>query len=737
MRLGEVRSGQSDVAKAMAAARSARNQMTRSVRVDEADAQASARRYKRTRARDDRERERAMNRRFRVQVPERERPRTGNRTPHKLFYRLAGQLLEGGRGTAMAAAGTRSIHFAVVARGFASTTGRRWRSGEGERAASYIVREGALEGGEAGWWSNIADDRNELVAFHRASEAIEKHDRANANVYVSEIISLPASLSPRQRRRIVRRHCRHFETQGLPYTAAMHLPDGKGDGRNFHCHIIYSLRPARRLGRYDWNFAASKLADVNTPTGIRNRRRLAVDAINATLRAAGSDQRYTDLSNRARGLGAPAPKVGQKATWLQRRIDAVDQSISALARLQQAMPSLRAGLLTLAAYHAAAIRVRHRLQEAAEASGRDAHGTIDLVLAVRARVDQRMRRPFGQGEPADMMKRLDDVQPRVDAARSTYRAQLQARWEQLGLPGASLERVSGRATSRLTENQRQLTTAAALLAAGMDRCRAHVREHMLRSAPSLDASLIAHVDAAEHAVGQRRMTTAARTSSPGVADNDWAERIPTEPMKAAETPAQPKTTAHVDARQDFEAHAHAPYQAPTSGQGRDVSENAPWYDNPTPTNNDAPRRYEPLPIATPQKIAAAAAARAEVQRALQQEQAAAKDRRDRKEREARLAKTTALRERAFERLAQSATAITRTDQGQYKVARNIFTVDEREALFDPACRADTIERIKTLYELQQAKAPSPPAPLEPPRNAADKELTLLQQAQRLLQERGR
>ncbi len=91
-----------------------------------------------------------MTKGVRVTVAEHERPRTKGRAPHKLFYRLGGKAIRGRLLTGGAASGTRSVHFAMTARGFASKTGRRWRTGEGERAAQYITREEALEGGEAG-----------------------------------------------------------------------------------------------------------------------------------------------------------------------------------------------------------------------------------------------------------------------------------------------------------------------------------------------------------------------------------------------------------------------------------------------------------------------------------------------------------------------------------------------------------------------------------------------------------
>ncbi|WP_298089162.1 MobA/MobL family protein [uncultured Sphingomonas sp.] len=368
MKLATLRKGSTAVAAQLAAARSARNRATRAAQIEAAEERASARRYKRARAREDRER--ATNKGIRVTVAEHERPRTKGRIPHKLFYRLGGKAIRGRLLTGGATSGTRSVHFAQTARGFASKTGRRWRTGEGERAAQYITREEALEGGEAGWWSTIAQDRNELVAFHRASEALERHDRANANVYVTEIVALPASATARQRRRMIRRYCRYFDKRGLPYTVAMHKPDPQGDVRNFHVHIVYSLRPTTRLGPYDWRFAVSKVGDVNTPEGIAMRRKLVVDAINATLRASGSTQRYTHLSNRARGMAPPAPKIGQKRNWVIRRLADRQAGYARLVRLKTMMDRLGEGIQTIARAHVAQDVAKDRLTDNADAIGK-------------------------------------------------------------------------------------------------------------------------------------------------------------------------------------------------------------------------------------------------------------------------------------------------------------------------------------------------------------------------------
>jgi hypothetical protein len=342
---GQVKERSAAVAAAIAAERSARNLASRR-RAQDARDEREANLYRRRRKRKEAEELKALRHSLRIRMPWAERPRTGTSTARKLFHRAADMLFgTTGLTDARGADGLYSIHYSFTARGFASTAGRRWRKGEAERAALYIVRADGLEGGESGWWSNIAIDRNELAAFYRTSEAIERHDRSNANVYITEIIALPHELSARQRRKAVRRICRFFDKRGLPYTAAIHLPDPSGDQRNHHVHILYSLRSATRHGSYDWSFALGKEGDINTPAGIKARRVAVVRAINKTLSAARIDKRYTHLSNKARRMAEAQPKIGQQATWIARRLKAIEKRAEELRRLAAMVHNLRGTLI--------------------------------------------------------------------------------------------------------------------------------------------------------------------------------------------------------------------------------------------------------------------------------------------------------------------------------------------------------------------------------------------------------
>jgi len=365
-----------DVSAALADARSARNLSSRRKRADERDEQIAEGVRRRRKAITDQEADAFLKRRLRIRVADADRPRTGSRTPRRLFTRGVEQMLKGTTGLTDARGpdGRHSIHYSFTARGLGSKKGRRWRAGEAERAALYSVREDALEDGELGWWSNVAADRTELAAHYRASEALEKHDRANANVYIVEVIALPAELTAVQRRQAAERICRRLETLGLAYTIGIHLPDAAGDQRNFHLHLVYSMRPCQRIAPYEWDFAAAKRTEINTPAGIMQRRCAVVVAINETLREAGFAKRYTPLSNRERGMAPPERgKVGQQETALARRLAALEDCHARLVALQAHTRWVRQTLLDVAdRLDAARRKVMRHLAAASIALGHDA-----------------------------------------------------------------------------------------------------------------------------------------------------------------------------------------------------------------------------------------------------------------------------------------------------------------------------------------------------------------------------
>lgn len=340
-----LRKGDPDVAGAMSAARSARNLQSRRRREEaEEGKDESARRRRKTIS--DREADAALHHKVRVQVPQKSRPmRMG--TPRKLTNRSAAKLPPGGFGASSSRGpdGFHSIHFDFTARSFTSR-GRRWKSREAERSALYILREEGLET-PSSWISNISEDRNEISSFFRTVELLERHDRKNATVYVSEVIALAAELTAAGRLEAVNAMCRPLHQRDLMFVAALHKPDPSGDQRNFHVHIMYSTRPATRHDAYDWSFCASKDLSINCPAGIRARRDHVVQCLNEQLARDHLDKRYTALSHRARHIAGPVqPKVGQARTWAARRMAGIEMQSERLCNLLEKTQHVREFLVS-------------------------------------------------------------------------------------------------------------------------------------------------------------------------------------------------------------------------------------------------------------------------------------------------------------------------------------------------------------------------------------------------------
>lgn len=271
----------------------------------------------------DRELERLL--RFRIRILPEDRPKLSGRTARKLYdhaERLIGGLI--GTSDVRGRDGLYSMYFGWRSRGLGAQEGRAWRLGEAARFARYITRETALEAGEDGWFSNVGEDRKEIVAFFRALENIERADRDNANVYISIIVPLPHDLGASARRRVAELITDALAVRSLPLVAALHLPDPGGDQRNFHLHVQLSLRPFERHAPFDWTFSAAKQTQLNTGAGIALMKRHAVRQINKVLAEQGIERRYTHRprSRRGEAAGQMKRRRGSKAhEWAIERLE--------------------------------------------------------------------------------------------------------------------------------------------------------------------------------------------------------------------------------------------------------------------------------------------------------------------------------------------------------------------------------------------------------------------------------
>ncbi len=254
--------------------------------------------------------------------------------------------------------GLSSFHCKFTSRGFGerrANRSRTYRPGEAVRHLRYIIRDGAREPGVNGLVSNISQDPDQLAGFFKALEELEAHDRANANVYMSLVLSLPYELTPAAREQILRDTCALFAEHDLPYAGVLHAPDPRGDQRNFHAHVMFSLRPCiiDGLGRYA--FATDKSSDLNDESFIEPFRHKVADIMNATMARENHARRFTALSDADRGLEPRSKRSGKSSPgekhWQRKQedLERMQQERAELMQRQAILQRLRSAVTGIAA----------------------------------------------------------------------------------------------------------------------------------------------------------------------------------------------------------------------------------------------------------------------------------------------------------------------------------------------------------------------------------------------------
>lgn len=326
---------------------------------------------------------------IRVKVEPEKRPRFRMICPAKLYARY--EYGTGGVGAARDRGPLREVFLQWIGRGLKSgrergsrrasnaRTGRHrpWRPGEAGRMVRYIWREEAVEDVDGALLSNVGADLVECVAYFRKLEEIEALARSDASVYHHAIIALPHDIVPKARARLAARIMKPLEDLGLGYAAALHKPDRDGDQRNYHLHIILSLRPMVRVAEYEWQLAPAKRGWLDTPAGLLLMRRHLAREFNRALAAAGSPTRWTHLSRAERGLASPgntkrrpgdrqaqaAALAEQKLRDAIRHRDGVERvaaTVDQLGELVERMTSTKTRLIELAASASARLAELHR-----------------------------------------------------------------------------------------------------------------------------------------------------------------------------------------------------------------------------------------------------------------------------------------------------------------------------------------------------------------------------------------
>ena len=510
-----------ELCEAMAAMRSAKavaGRRRRRDHIQEAAAESDRRAAHRRR---ERELAKLLRWRVRVQVPPERRPKVG-RLMRRLENRSSG-FLPGKIGSTSSRGpdGYHSIYFEFTARGFQTQSGRPWKPGEAKRAGLYVIRDAALGDPERDWWSNIGEDAAEVAAFMDLLEDVERGERKNANVYISEIIALPAELWADEQREVLIEICRFFESRGLPYVVAKHDPDAAGDQRNYHAHLIYSCRRCERTGPFDWNISLDKDPAINTPTGIGLRRRDVVRCINEGLEAAGQSKRYIAASRASRGMPRGEEKRGKAQTAVLRRRAALEAEVADLQTARNGVAAARDALA------ACGSRIEALRQKAAGrlASGREI--SFPSGDALRAKVQARMRSAASTGLTDGAVK-LHHLQLRVDAAaaalekRRRVAALRESKRKMLAEMEASGARLAGLGVlviAKLAGHRAEVTKAVATVSQRLDQTRGRIQA-------GLDASMRTDdTIAQEQAHRRRRAKVDARIAlSPALADLEHSER---------------------------------------------------------------------------------------------------------------------------------------------------------------------------------------------------------------------
>ena len=230
--------------------------------------------------------------------------------------------------------GVKDLYYEWIGRGFSSGAARDyskaqkrstsrttpWKGGEMGRKIQYIYREDALEPVEGNAITNMGDDIEEAIACSKVLEKLEAMAReTNGNIYHHVIVGLPHHLTGNERAELLGRLTKPLRDMGLPFCAALHLPDKRGDQRNYHAHIIVSLRPMVRVGEHAWDFAPSKRTSFDTMAGLFLQRKFVARSFNHALVAAGHDARWTWKSRAARGEKSPGNnKKGAERTRAER-----------------------------------------------------------------------------------------------------------------------------------------------------------------------------------------------------------------------------------------------------------------------------------------------------------------------------------------------------------------------------------------------------------------------------------
>lgn len=173
--------------------------------------------------------------------------------------------------------------------------------------AEGLLFEGIFAPKDAPEW---ARDRERLW-----NEAEKTEKRKDAQLARNIELSLPHELTSEQREQLLKDFVReNFVRQGMVADAVIHAPDREGDERNFHAHILLTMREIGPDG-----FAKAKARDWNSKEQLQTWRENWERTANRYLERHGHEARIDHRSLAAQGIDRePTEHKGPTASQLER-----------------------------------------------------------------------------------------------------------------------------------------------------------------------------------------------------------------------------------------------------------------------------------------------------------------------------------------------------------------------------------------------------------------------------------
>jgi hypothetical protein len=160
---------------------------------------------------------------------------------------------------------------------------------------------------------NVPDWAQNRHQLWNAVEAVEK--RKDSQLAREIMVALPNELTKAQRLELVRNYItEQFTTKGMIADLAIHAPNRKGDNRNYHAHILLTMRKITAEG------FGNKERGWNAKANIYQWREQWQHHTNRMLREAGLDCQIDCRSHAKKGLDKePLLHLGVHATALERK----------------------------------------------------------------------------------------------------------------------------------------------------------------------------------------------------------------------------------------------------------------------------------------------------------------------------------------------------------------------------------------------------------------------------------